>query len=247
MDAPAWLKALAAHRDVAAVALAVTGYVAGSAAAGSFQHQYEQAVRYGQAHWDAALFPGTVDGMIIAATLVIWHAARRKLGLARSWPGYLVLALGIAVTVTINLSPNYPSWAVWLRPGIYAWPAVAFAVAFEMAVWLRRMNSETEPAAAEAQPAAEHAGEVPAGEPASPGPGTPRQQGEARRARRPRPASPASKRSPAWQQLPADELAARVRAATGRNALAKDLGCSRPTADRLLTEHGANGHRLAEV
>jgi len=151
MDAPAWLKALAAHRDVAAVALAVTGYVAGSAAAGSFQHQYEQAVRYGQAHWDAALFPGTVDGMIIAATLVIWHAARRKLGLARSWPGYLVLALGIAVTVTINLSPNYPSWAVWLRPGIYAWPAVAFAVAFEMAVWLRRMNSEGEagaPAAA---------------------------------------------------------------------------------------------------
>src|SRR3974390_1957583 len=250
MQVPSWLRIEQSWRLVAA-ACAVTAFVAGVAASGSYQHQYEQAIRYGQAPGDAGLFPWSVDGLIVAATLAVWAAARKHASFWRTVPAWLVLIAGIAGTIIINLSPDYPSWGVWLRPGISAWPAVAFVAAYELTVWLVRMASET-PAAAEAPPGPRApppagggrpgpgpaAGSAREQEPASPGPGAPRRVQRRPAGRKPRGRAGAI---PEWRKLPPEELARRVAAAGGRNELARDLGCSRQAARPLLREH-VNGH-----
>lgn len=52
-------------RAFTAVTMAVVAFVAAIAASASYQHQYELAIRYGQAHWVAAMLPFSVDGMIV--------------------------------------------------------------------------------------------------------------------------------------------------------------------------------------
>ena len=64
-------------RAFTAVTMAVVAFVAAIAASASYQHQYELAIRHGQARWVAAMLPFSVDGMIVSATLVLWYAARR--------------------------------------------------------------------------------------------------------------------------------------------------------------------------
>ena len=58
------------------VALLAAAMVAVVAFSGSWQHQYELSIHLGQAHWVAGMQPLSVEGLIVAATLVIWYAAR---------------------------------------------------------------------------------------------------------------------------------------------------------------------------
>ena len=95
--------------------LAVT-LVAAIAAAASFQHQYELAIRHGQAHWVAGLQPLSVDGMIASATMVIWYAARH--GYPRPWGAWLVLIAGVAATAVANLAADARAGWHWLGPAI---------------------------------------------------------------------------------------------------------------------------------
>jgi hypothetical protein len=119
---------------------AIVAFVAAIAASASYQHQYELAIRHGQAHWVAGLLPFSVDGMIVSATMVLWYAARR--GYRRPWGAWLVLMAGVAATAIANLAADARHGWGWLGPGISVWPAAAFVAAYEMAVWLVRKNQD---------------------------------------------------------------------------------------------------------
>jgi hypothetical protein len=104
--------------------------VAAFAAIVSYSHIFELGRAHGQDGAAARLLPLSVDGLIAAASLVMLHAARRKLdvpGLARA-----MLALGVAATVAANIFYGLPFG--WLAAVVSAWPAVAFVGSVEMAV-----------------------------------------------------------------------------------------------------------------
>jgi hypothetical protein len=104
--------------------------VAAFAAIVSYSHIFELGRHHGQDGTAARLLPLSVDGLIAAASLVMLHAARRKLPvpqLAR-W----MLGLGVGATVAANVEYGMPFG--WLAAVVSAWPAVAFVGSVEMAV-----------------------------------------------------------------------------------------------------------------
>lgn len=122
------------------VALFAVAQVAVVAFSGSYQHQYELDIRYGQAHWVAGMQPLSVEGLVAGATLVIWYAARY--GWPRPLGAYLVLLVAVAQSAVMNLAADHRYAWPWLGPEISIWPAVAFVAAYEMAVWLVRKRQD---------------------------------------------------------------------------------------------------------
>jgi Protein of unknown function (DUF2637) len=117
----------------ASTALVVTA-VASFAAVVSYSHIYDLGRAHGQAGTAARLLPLSVDGLILAASLVLLHEARNRRpapALARG-----MLALGVAATVAANVA--YGAGFGWPGAVISAWPAVAFIGAAEMALGLVR-------------------------------------------------------------------------------------------------------------
>jgi hypothetical protein len=117
----------AAIRILAAIVVLA---VAAFAAIVSYSHIFELGRHHGQDGTAARLLPLSVDGLIAAASLVMLHAARRKLDvptLARA-----MLALGVGATVAANVGYGLPFG--WLAAVVSAWPAVAFVGSVEMAV-----------------------------------------------------------------------------------------------------------------
>ena len=117
----------------ASTALVVTA-VASFAAVVSYSHIYDLGRAHGQAGTAARLLPLSVDGLILAASLVMLHEARNRRpapALARG-----MLGLGVAATVAANVA--YGAGFGWPGAVISAWPAVAFIGAAEMALGLVR-------------------------------------------------------------------------------------------------------------
>lgn len=117
----------------AAVVLAVAAF----AAVVSYSHIYDLGRAHGQFGVAARLLPLSVDGLILAASLVALHAARQRRGvppLARC-----MLGLGVDATVLANVAYGAPFGA--LGAVISAWPAVAFVGAAEMLMALVRANA----------------------------------------------------------------------------------------------------------
>jgi hypothetical protein len=80
------------------------------------------------------LYPGTIDGLIYAASMVLLDAARRDVkapALAR-W----LLAAGIGATLFANVL----SGAAYglLGAAVAAWPALALVGSYELLMWLVR-------------------------------------------------------------------------------------------------------------
>ena len=130
---------------IRSLAAAVVLAVAAFAAIVSYAHIFELGRLHGQDGTAARLLPLSVDGLIAAASLVMLHAARRKLdvpGLARA-----MLALGVLATVAANIFYGLPFG--WLSAVVSAWPAVAFVGSVEMAVRFvrdaRQDTTETSP------------------------------------------------------------------------------------------------------
>ena len=119
---------------IRAAMAAVVVAVAGFAAIVSYSHIYGLGRAHGQDGAAARLLPLSVDGLIVAASLVLLHEARNGRGapvLAR-----VMLWLGIVATVGANVAFGVrfgPLGAV-----ISAWPAVSFIGAVEMAMQLVR-------------------------------------------------------------------------------------------------------------
>lgn len=110
--------------------------VAGFAAIVSYSHIYDLGREHGQAGTAARLLPLSVDGLILAASLVLLHEARNgRKAPARAW---LMLGLGIGATVAANVA--YGVRFGGLGAVISAWPAVAFVGAVEMVMWMIRKS-----------------------------------------------------------------------------------------------------------
>lgn len=131
-----WARGLGADLVIRAATAAVVLAVAGFAAVVSYSHIYTLARDHGQAGTAARLLPLSVDGLIVAASLVMLHAARTggPVLLARA-----MLGLGVAATVGANVLYGL-AFGV-LGAVISAWPAVAFIGAAEMGLGMVRASA----------------------------------------------------------------------------------------------------------
>jgi hypothetical protein len=127
---------------------AVVCAVAAFAAVVSYSQIYGLGRAHGQDGTAARLLPLSVDGLILAASLVLLHEARN----GRDAPALarLMLWLGIGATIGANLA--YGAGYGLLGALISAWPAVAFIGAVEIVMQLVRRSHG--PGAATTAPAA---------------------------------------------------------------------------------------------
>ena len=91
-------------------------------------------------------YPATVDGLIYVASMVLLDIARRRAGRSYAfWLAWGVLGLGVLVTGAVNAWAGLP-YGPW-GAVIYAWPAVALVLSYELLMLLIR-NAAQEPASA---------------------------------------------------------------------------------------------------
>lgn len=132
MSGDRWIR-----RATSAVVVAVAAF----AAVVSYSHIYDLARSHGQFGTAARLLPLSVDGLILAASLVLLGQARQGAGVRGSaatlarW----MLGLGVAATVAANIAYG-AAWG-WLGALISAWPAIAFIGTAEMLIGLVRTNA----------------------------------------------------------------------------------------------------------
>ena len=107
--------------------------VATVAAVVSFEHMREVAARVGEG-WRAWLLPLSVDGLVVAASMVL--LTRRRAGLPGGRLARAALLGGVGASLAANITAAEPTTTARL---VAAWPALAFAVAFELLLQQRRM------------------------------------------------------------------------------------------------------------
>jgi hypothetical protein len=109
------------------VTIATVLLLAGIAAVVSYSHMYELALRHGEPEWRAALFPLSVDGMIVGASMTLLSDARhgRKGGLLP----WTLLIVGSGASLAANVAVADPT--MWSRI-IHAWPSFALIGAYEL-------------------------------------------------------------------------------------------------------------------
>jgi hypothetical protein len=121
-------------RLIRIAAAGVVAAVAAFAAVVSYSHIYDLGREHGGSVLAARLPPLSVDGLILAMSLVMLHEARN--GRPAPVLARCMLALGVAATLAANVAYGAaygPVGAV-----IWAWPAVAFVGAVEVDLLLVR-------------------------------------------------------------------------------------------------------------
>jgi hypothetical protein len=120
----------------AATVLAVVA-VAGVAAYVSYWHAVHVVTHHGEADLIGHLYPVAIDGIIVAASMVMLDAARHmETAPVLAW---CLLASGIIVTLAANVAYGVGfglAGALWA-----AWPAVAFVGCYELLMMLVRASA----------------------------------------------------------------------------------------------------------
>jgi len=127
------------------VTVAAVLLVAAVAAVVSYAHMREVAERAGEG-WRAWLLPLSVDGLVVAASMGL--LTRRRAGLPGGRLAWAALLGGVGASLAANIAAAEPTATARV---VAAWPALAFAVAFELLLQQRRV------------PVAEPSGEDPPG------------------------------------------------------------------------------------
>jgi hypothetical protein len=139
-------------RVIRVATAAVVTAVASFAAVVSYSHIYDLGRAHGQAGTAARLLPLSVDGLILAASLVMLHEARNR----RPAPALARFALWLGIAATLGANAAYGAPFGPLGVVVSTWPAVSFVLAVEVALGLVRRGRPTP------LPAHEGFGEVPA-------------------------------------------------------------------------------------
>lgn len=155
-------------RVLHAVTVLAVLVVAGVAAVVSFSHMAEVGRRAGEG-WRALLLPLSVDGLVVAASMSLLVA--RRASVPGGWLPWSALLGGVVASVGANIAAAEPTTTARI---VAAWPAVAFAAAFELLLQQRRVPAPvpadpTAPAAPVAEPVGQPTMPVePVAEPAEP-------------------------------------------------------------------------------
>jgi hypothetical protein len=126
-----------ADRAVRWTASAAVAAVAAVAAYVSFWHAVEVVTRHGEPGIIGHLYPVLIDGIIVAASMVVLDAARH--GEAAPKLAWWLLGSGVAVTLAANVTYGAESGlsgALWA-----AWPATAFVGTYELMMLLVRASA----------------------------------------------------------------------------------------------------------
>ena len=108
--------------------------VAGVAAYISYWHAVEVVTHHGEQAVRGHLYPVVIDGIIVAASMVVLDAARHREAAPRL--AWTLLMSGIGVTLAANVTAGLAdglAGALWS-----AWPALAFVGCFELLMMLVR-------------------------------------------------------------------------------------------------------------
>ena len=119
-------------RATRATTVAAVLVVAAVAAVVSFAHMWTVADRAGE-QWRAYLLPLSVDGLVVAASMVL--LTRRRAGLRGGRLAWCALLGGVGASLAANIAAAEPTTTARV---VAAWPALAFAVAFELLLQQRR-------------------------------------------------------------------------------------------------------------
>jgi len=114
------------------VTVAAVLLVAAVAAIVSYAHMREVADRAGEG-WRALLLPLSVDGLVVAASMVL--LTRRRAGLPGGRLAWCALLGGVGASLAANVAAAQPDLTARM---VAAWPALAFAVGIELLLQQRR-------------------------------------------------------------------------------------------------------------
>ena len=147
---PEWAAVVNGDRLTRWTAVAAVLAVAAVAAWISYRHAVEVVTAHGEAgavgHW----YPVVIDGLIIAASMVLLDAARHRETAPRL--AWWLLAAGIAATLAVNVLAG--TAAGWLGALIASWPALAFVGCYELLMMLVRAAARRASAAVASIPRA---------------------------------------------------------------------------------------------
>jgi hypothetical protein len=114
--------------------------VAAVAAVISYRHAYELVSNHGETGLTARLVPFTVDGLILAASMLILDANRRN----HPGPPLARWCLGAGITATIGANLAHGLGHGPIGALVSAWPALALAGSFELLTTLIRTGHDHE-------------------------------------------------------------------------------------------------------
>lgn len=121
-----------APKWVRVVTVAAVSVVAAVAAVASYVHMHELATDAGEG-WRAHLIPLSVDGMLVAASMVM--LVRRRAGEDAGLLPWVGLVLGLVASLAANVAAANPTVLSWIVSG---WPPLALAVSFELLILVTR-------------------------------------------------------------------------------------------------------------
>jgi hypothetical protein len=207
--------------------------VAVIAAVVSYSHMQQLASSAGE-DWRSWLIPLSIDGLVVAASMVL--LTRRRTGLPGGPLAWGALGAGVGASLAANMADARPEVTAVLVAG---WPAVAFAVAFELLLQQRRAEQhDTTQSATETVPVSAGSKSLPSQHQPLTTPPTAAAPADAATQERPVPAAAPSVIPAA---VSTDPLAARVREliertgrTPGRRVVARELGITEHQARTVL-------------
>lgn len=107
---------------IAVVGVAAIGFAI------SYSHMFDWALANGEPEWRATLFPLSVDGSILAASLVLYADSRA--GRRASLLAYFITVIGIGWSIGANIGHGWISWIAAML--IAGWPPIAMALSVEL-------------------------------------------------------------------------------------------------------------------
>lgn len=197
-----------------------------------YSHMQQLAYSAGE-DWRSWLIPLSIDGTVVAASMVL--VTRRRNGLPGGWLAWGALGAGALASLAANMADARPEITAVLVAG---WAPVAFAICFELLLQQRRAEqhdtgaAEPTPQTAEPDPLPQLRRPLSVSPPAAATPADPAPQALPVPQAAPSPVVPTATTDPLERRLHA--LVERTGRTPGRRAVARELGITEHQARTVL-------------